>query len=68
MMMVMVMAMAMTMTLLSFSLLATVDIIEDPGRCSSADRCILAYLFDLYSSCSQLKVSRQLFSSLSIEQ
>lgn len=29
--------------------------VTNPGDCSSAERCILAYLFDLYSSCSLLK-------------
>ncbi|XP_045472646.1 mediator of RNA polymerase II transcription subunit 12 isoform X2 [Harmonia axyridis] len=29
--------------------------VTNPGDCSSAERCILAHLFDLYSSCSLLK-------------
>lgn len=29
--------------------------VSNPADCSSAERCILAYLFDLYSSCSLLK-------------
>lgn len=29
--------------------------VTNPGDCSSAERCILAYLFDLYSSCGHLK-------------
>lgn len=28
---------------------------SNPGDCSSAERCILAHLYDLYSSCSLLK-------------
>lgn len=27
----------------------------NPADCSSAERCILAYLYDLYTSCSHLK-------------
>lgn len=27
----------------------------NPAECSSAERCILAYLYDLYTSCSHLK-------------
>lgn len=27
----------------------------NPADCSSAERCILAYLYDLYNSCSHLK-------------
>lgn len=33
--------------------------VTNPGDCSSAERCILAYLFDLYSSCSSLKTKPQ---------
>lgn len=33
--------------------------VTNPGDCSSAERCILAYLFDLYSSCSLLKTKPQ---------
>ncbi|XP_065336450.1 mediator of RNA polymerase II transcription subunit 12 isoform X5 [Cloeon dipterum] len=29
--------------------------VSNPGDCSSAERCILAHLFDLYSSCAPLK-------------
>lgn len=29
--------------------------VSNPADCSSAERCILAHLFDLYSSCSLLK-------------
>lgn len=29
--------------------------VSNPGDCSSAERCILAHLYDLYSSCSLLK-------------
>ncbi|XP_059479681.1 mediator of RNA polymerase II transcription subunit 12 isoform X2 [Neocloeon triangulifer] len=29
--------------------------VSNPGDCSSAERCILAHLFDLYSSCTPLK-------------
>lgn len=29
--------------------------VNNPGDCSSAERCILAYLYDLYTSCSLLK-------------
>lgn len=29
--------------------------VTNPGDCSSAERCILAHLYDLYSSCSLLK-------------
>lgn len=29
--------------------------VSNPGDCSSAERCILAHLYDLYSSCSFLK-------------
>ena len=37
-------------------LLAAVENIAYPGVCSSAERCILALLFDLYSSCAHLRV------------
>lgn len=29
--------------------------VTNPGDCSSAERCVLAHLYDLYSSCSLLK-------------
>lgn len=29
--------------------------VTNPSECTSAERCILAYLFDLYASCSMLK-------------
>lgn len=29
--------------------------VTNPGDCTSAERCILAHLYDLYSSCSMLK-------------
>lgn len=37
-------------------LLAAVENIAYPGICSSPERCILAFLFDLYSSCAHLRV------------
>lgn len=33
--------------------------VTNPGDCSSAERCILAHLHDLYSSCSLLKAKPQ---------
>ena len=39
------------------SLIKIVKHIENPADCTSAERCILAYLHDLYASCSFLRVS-----------
>lgn len=33
--------------------------VSNPSDCSSAERCILAYLYDLYSACSSLKARPQ---------
>lgn len=38
------------------SLCRIVKHVTNPADCSSAERCILAYLYDLYSCCSFLKV------------
>uniref|UniRef100_A0A3P9HYA9 Mediator complex subunit 12 n=1 Tax=Oryzias latipes TaxID=8090 RepID=A0A3P9HYA9_ORYLA len=38
-----------------FDLQIVVKLVVNPADCSSAERCILAYLYDLYTSCSHLK-------------
>lgn len=40
-----------------FRFLRTVENISDPAVCSSTERCILAYLYYLYISCTYIKVS-----------
>ena len=42
------------------SLCRIVKHVTNPADCSSAERCILAYLWDLYSCCSFLKVQLDL--------
>jgi len=42
------------------SLCKVVKHVDKPSDCSSAERAILAYLYDLYTSCSYLKVCRLL--------
>lgn len=40
---------------LSYRLRIVIKTGVNPADCSSAERCILAYLYDLYTSCSHLK-------------
>ena len=40
-----------------FRLIGVVKHVCNPADCSSAERCILAYLYDVYTSCCYLKVS-----------
>ena len=39
-----------------FRLIGVVKHVCNPADCSSAERCILAYLYDVYTSCCYLKV------------
>ena len=49
-----------------FRLIGVVKHVCNPADCSSAERCILAYLYDVYTSCCYLKVLQfSLFFGLS---
>ncbi|XP_013408892.1 mediator of RNA polymerase II transcription subunit 12-like protein [Lingula anatina] len=52
------------LTSLAFEgLCGVVKHVNNPSDCSSAERCILAYLYDLYTSCSYLKAKYSEFFS-----
>ena len=40
-----------------FSIVGVVKHVDDPTHCTSAERCILAYVHDLYNACYCVRVS-----------
>lgn len=47
------------------SLCKLVKHVSNPAECTSPERCVLAYLFDLYNSCEYLRV-RDWLQTLSV--